>query len=60
MSHVNNSLIDLVNAINRKEIPENENPDKVIDIVEEVLNFSKQQKRKECYSDLARVAKVSD
>ena len=46
MSHVNNSLIDLVNAINRKEIPENENPDKVIDIVEEVLNFSKQQKRK--------------
>ena len=60
MSHVNNSLIGLINAINGKEIPENENPDKVIDIVEEVLTLSKQQKGKGYHSGLARVAKVFD
>ena len=46
-NHVNNALIDLRNAVSRKENPENEDPDKVIDIVEEMLNFNKQQKRKE-------------
>ena len=46
-NHVNNALIDLRNAVSRKEIPENENLDKVINIVEEMLNFNKQQKRKE-------------
>ena len=34
VNHVNNPLIDLRNAVNRKEIPENKNPDKAIDIVE--------------------------
>ena len=38
-------MIDLRNAVNKKEIPKIENPDKVIDIVEEILNFNKQQKR---------------
>ena len=38
-------MIDLRNAVNKKQIPKNENPDKVIDIVEEILNFNKQQKR---------------
>ena len=38
-------MIDLRNAVNKKEIPKNENPDKVIDIVEDILNFNKQQKR---------------
>ena len=38
-------MIDLRNAVNKKEIPKNENSDKVIDIVEEILNFNKQQKR---------------
>ena len=31
---VNDALIDLRNDFNKKEVPENENPDKVIDIVE--------------------------
>ena len=44
-NHVNNALIDLKNAVSRKEIPENEDPDKVINIVEEMLNFNKQQKQ---------------
>ena len=42
-------LIDLRNNINRKEIPENENPKKVANIVEKILP-----------SDLASVAKVSN
>ena len=46
-------LIDLRNAVNRKEISENENPDKVIDIVEEILKFNKQQKRKRTYFELS-------
>ena len=29
-----------------KEIPESENPKKVVDIVEKILNFDKQQKGK--------------
>ena len=58
--HINNALIDLINIINREEIPENENRDKLIDIVEEVLNFVKQQKGKGLLSDLAHVAKVFD
>ena len=32
--HVNNALIDLKNAVKRKEIHKNENPDKVINIIE--------------------------
>ena len=30
----NNALIDLRNAVNRKEIRSNKNPEKIIDIVE--------------------------
>ena len=44
MSHVNNVLNDLINEINRKEIPENKHLDKVNDIAEEVPHISKQQK----------------
>ena len=39
-------MIDLRNDINSKEIPENENPKKVADIVEKSLYFNKQQKGK--------------
>ena len=46
VNNVNDGLIDLRNAINRKEIPENENPNKIVDIVEKILNFNKQQKGK--------------
>ena len=39
-------MINLRNATNRKEITENNNPNKIVDIVEKVLNFIKQQKSK--------------
>ena len=56
-------MIDLRNNINRKEISENENLKKLVNIVEKILDFNKQQKGKGLPSDLApvvRVAKVSD
>ena len=34
-----NSINELKNAVNKKEIPENENPNKIIDIVEKILEF---------------------
>ena len=43
VNHVNNQLIDLINGVIEKEIPANENPGKVIDIVEKVLEVIKQQ-----------------
>ena len=48
----NNGLIELRNSINSKEIPENENPKKIVNIVEKILNFNKQQKGKGRPSDL--------
>ena len=36
-------MINLRNGVNKEKIPENENPDKVMDIVQEILNFNKQQ-----------------
>ena len=60
-------MTELKKDINRKKIPGNENPEKIIHIVEKILNFNNQQKGKGCSrmlasrpSDLARVAKVSD
>ena len=32
-------MMYLRNTVNRKKIPKNEKPDKVIDIVEEILTF---------------------
>ena len=46
VNNVNNKLIDLKNVIIRKEIPENENPNKIVDIVEKIFVFDKQQKGK--------------
>ena len=45
VNNINDGLIDLRNAINRKEIPENENPNKIVNTVEKILDFNKQQKR---------------
>ena len=45
VNNVNDGLIDLRNII-RKEIPENQNPNKIVDIVEKIINFNKQQKGK--------------
>ena len=44
--NINDELIALSNNTNRKEIPANENQKKVVDIVEKMLNFNKQQKVK--------------
>ena len=40
-------MIDIGNAIIRKQIPENENPNKIVDIVVTTLDFNKQPKDKE-------------
>ena len=39
-------MIELRNSINSKEIPENENPKKVVHIVENIIDFNKKQKGK--------------
>ena len=44
VNDINDELIYLRNAIIKKEIPENENPNKIADIVEKILDFNKQQK----------------
>ena len=44
--NVNDGVIGFRNIINRKEIPENENPKKVVKIVEKMVDFNKQQKSK--------------
>ena len=46
VNNVNDGLIDLRNTIIRKEIPENENPNEIVNFVEKILNFNKQQKGK--------------
>ena len=58
-------MIELKNVINRKEIPENENPEKIVNIVKKILNFNNQQKGKRRSrmlasrpSDLAHVARI--
>ena len=40
-------MIDIRNAIIREQIPENENPNKIVDIVVTTLDFNKQPKDKE-------------
>ena len=46
VNNVNDGMNDLINATIRKEIPENENPKKVVNIVEKIFDFNKQQKAK--------------
>ena len=46
VNNINDILIDLINTIIRKNIPENENPEKIITIVKKFLNFNNQQKGK--------------
>ena len=46
VNNINDRLIDLRNSVNRKEIPENKNPEKEVKIVEIILAFNKQQKGK--------------
>ena len=58
VNRVDNALIDLSNAVNRTEISENENPDKIVDIVEEILKFNKQQKENGLPLNLAISLKI--
>ena len=58
VNNINNGLIDLRNDINRKEIPENENPKKVANIVGKALDFNKQQKGKGRSLNLATQLKI--
>ena len=53
-------MIELRNSINSKEIPEDENPKKVVDIVENFFDFNKQQKGKRRLLNLGCEAGVSD
>ena len=46
VKNLNESLIYLSKFINSKEIPENQNPEKVVNIAEKTLDFNKQQKSK--------------
>ena len=43
---IHDGFIDLRNTIIRKEIRENENPNKIVNIGEKMLDFNKQQKDK--------------
>ena len=47
VNNVNVGLMDLRNAISRKQIPGNKNPDKSVVIVGKTLDFKKQKKSKE-------------
>ena len=46
VNNINDGLIDLRNTIIRIEIPENKNPNQIVDIVEKIFKFDKQQKGK--------------
>ena len=46
LDNVNNEMIGLRNAIFRKQISENENRNKIVEIVKKVLDFNKQQEGK--------------
>ena len=53
-------MIELQNDFNIKKIPETENPNKIVNIIEKILEFNKQQKGKGLPSDLAFLAKVTN
>ena len=44
VKNINESLSDLGNSVYRKEIPENENANKIINFVGKNFDFNKQQK----------------
>ena len=46
VNNINDRFIDWRNVVIRKEIPENENPKNVFNIVEKILDFNKQQRSK--------------
>ena len=44
---INETLINLRNSFNSKEIPENENHKNIVNILGTILDFNKQQKSKD-------------
>ena len=60
VSNINDTLINLRKNIYRKQIPENENPKKVVNIVKKILNCNKQRKDRGLPSSLDHVAEVCD
>ena len=46
VNNINDKMIDLRNAIIKIEVPENENPNKIVDIAQNILDINKQQKGK--------------
>ena len=55
VNDIDDKLIDLRNAIIKNEIPENENPNKIVGIVEKILDFNKGKGRP---SDLTTCIKI--
>ena len=55
---VNDGLINLRNPVIKIEIIENENQDKIVGVVENIIDFNKQQKSKKRPSNLARRIKI--
>ena len=53
-------MIELKQDVNRKKVSKNENQNKIVDVVEKVLNFDKQPKDKGLLSDLTCVAHVGN
>ena len=47
VNNINDTLIDIRNAIIKKEFPEHEHPTKTHDTVEKIRDFNKQQKVKD-------------
>ena len=46
VNNINDGFIDLRNAIVRKEFPENENLNKIVHIIDKILDFNIHQKGK--------------
>ena len=46
LNNTNDELMDLRNAINEKEIPEKDNPNKIVHIAGRIIYFNKQQRGK--------------
>ena len=58
VNNINAELIDLRNPIIKKEIPKNENPNKIVYIIETILDFNKQKKDKGRPPDLPMRLKI--
>ena len=58
VKNINESLINVRKSIKSKEIPENGNPKKIVNIVKNILDFNQQQKDKGRPSKVATRMKI--